>query len=53
MDARCYGLAQVLDMQEQVNLSAQRQSSPSIDLINSEEQQRILALIEANTWPKR
>ena len=53
MDARRYGLAQVLDIQEQVNLGAQRQSCPYIDLINTQEHQRILELIEANTWPER
>jgi DNA sulfur modification protein DndC len=53
MEARRYGLAQVLDIQEQVNWDTQRRSSPCIDLINREEQQRILELIEANTWPER
>ena len=53
MEARRYGLAQVLDIQEQVNWDTQRQSSPCIDLINTEEQQRILELMEANTWPER
>ncbi len=53
MEARRYGLAQVLGIQEQVNRDAQRQSGPCIDLINPQEQQRILDLIEANTWPER
>jgi DNA sulfur modification protein DndC len=53
MDARRYGLAQVLDIQDQVNRSAHHQSRPCIDLINTEEQQRILELIAADTWPER
>ena len=28
-------------------------TSPCVDLINAEEQVRILELIEANTWPER
>lgn len=53
MEARRYGLAQVLDIQEQVNLAARTQGRPSVDLINEEEHARILELIEANTWPDR
>ncbi len=51
MDARRYGLAQVLDMQEQVNVVAHREGKPCIDLVNEEEHQRILDLIACNTWP--
>ena len=53
MEARRYGLAQVLDIQEQVNHVAQEQGRPTIDLINEEEDARILELIGANTWPDR
>lgn len=53
MDARLYGLAQVLDIQIQVNASAREQNRPQIDLINREEEARIHELIEANTWPDK
>ena len=53
MEARRYGLAQVLDIQAQVNREAKAQGRLRIDLINEEEHARILALIEANTWPER
>lgn len=53
MEARRYGLAEVLDIQEQVNQVARREGRPLIDLINEEEHARILALIEANTWPEK
>lgn len=53
MEARRYGLSQVLDIQEQVNRAARREGRPCIDLLNEEEQVRILALIEANTWPEK
>ena len=53
MDARRYGLNAVLDIQETVNQGAQHQDRPCIDLINTEEQQRILQLIADNTWPQR
>ncbi len=51
MDARRSGLAQVLDIQEQVNTVARVEGKPCIDLINREEYSRILDLIERNTWP--
>ncbi|MBA2679091.1 MAG: phosphoadenosine phosphosulfate reductase family protein [Ktedonobacteraceae bacterium] len=51
MEARRYGVAQVLDIQEQVNVVARREGRPSIDLINEEEHARILELITCNTWP--
>ncbi len=53
MQARRYGLAQVLGIQEDVNQTARAQGRPLIDLINEEEHTRILELIEANTWPDR
>lgn len=36
-----------------VNAAAHEHGRPSIDLINHEEHQRILELIEADTWPAR
>jgi DNA sulfur modification protein DndC len=51
MEARRYGLATILNIQEEINLVSRAEGRPCIDLINEEEQERILALIEANTWP--
>lgn len=53
MDARRYGLSQVLAIQDEVNQAACREGRPLIDLINEEEHARILELISANTWPDR
>ena len=53
MDARRYGLSQVLAIQNEVNQAACEQGRPLIDLINDEEHARILELIELNTWPDR
>lgn len=53
MEARRFGLAQVLDIQQQVNQVAQQEGHCLIDLINEEEWPRILALIAANTWPHK
>ncbi len=50
-EARYFGLTQVLAIQEQVNNVAYAEGRPPIDLINSEEQARILDLIAAHTWP--
>ncbi len=52
MEARRYGLAQVKMIQAEVNALACRQGVPEISLISPEEEQRILELIEANTWPR-
>jgi DNA sulfur modification protein DndC len=53
MDARRYGLDQILAIQSEVNASAEEQGRPPIDLINPEEEARILELIENNTWPQK
>ncbi len=53
MDARRYGLSQVLGIQKDVNAAACNLGRPVIDLINDEEHARILELIAANTWPDR
>lgn len=53
MDARRYGLSQVLAIQNEINTAAHAQGRPLVDLINAEEHARILELIEANTWPDR
>jgi DNA sulfur modification protein DndC len=49
MEARRYGLTQILAIQEEVNRQAEQQQRPKISLINEEEQARILELIAANT----
>ncbi len=53
MEARRYGLSQVLAIQDEVNAEARRLGRPCIDLINAEEQARIRALIAENTYPER
>jgi|MudIll2142460700_1097286.scaffolds.fasta_scaffold67102_3 DNA sulfur modification protein DndC len=51
MDARRYGLSIVLDVQNKINTEAERLGCERIDLINEEEQDRILELIAKNQWP--
>jgi DNA sulfur modification protein DndC len=51
MDARRRALATVLDVQREINRAAEKLSRPEIDLINLAEFDRIIELIEANTWP--
>jgi DNA sulfur modification protein DndC len=53
MEARRAGLAAVLTIQDEVNQVAHTRGRPRIDLINAEEQARILELIAADTWPDR
>jgi DNA sulfur modification protein DndC len=53
MEARRMGLATVLDIQGRVNAEAHRRSLPGVDILNAEEQARIVELIEANTWPNK
>lgn len=52
MPARLKALAEVLAIQEEVNVAARAMGRPEISLINSEEQMRILELIQGNTWPQ-
>jgi DNA sulfur modification protein DndC len=52
MDARRYGLARVKQIQAEVNILARAQGVPEVSLISLEEEQRILELIAANTWPR-
>jgi DNA sulfur modification protein DndC len=52
MEARRYGLASVKQIQAEVNAMAFVQGVEPISLISAEEEQRILQLIEANTWPQ-
>ncbi len=52
MEARRYALAHIKTLQEEVNALAEQQQRPKISLVSQEEEQRILELIEANTWPQ-
>jgi len=52
MEARRYGLARVKEIQAEVNALACIQGMEPISLISLEEEQRILELIVANTWPQ-
>jgi DNA sulfur modification protein DndC len=52
MEARRYGLALVKSIQEEVNLHRPL-GMPEMSLISPEEEQRIIALIDANTWPDK
>lgn len=49
MAARRTGLARVLSIQTRINAAAK--DMPQVSLIDEREHARILALIEANTWP--
>jgi DNA sulfur modification protein DndC len=51
MEARRWLLAQVLQIQEEVNQLAQEAGQPKLSLINSEELARIHELWAAKTWP--
>lgn len=53
MEARRYGLAQVLAVQDEINQAAREQGRSLVDLINAEEHARILELMEENTWPDK
>lgn len=53
MDARRYGLSEVLAIQDEINAAAILQGRPQISLINEDERARILELIKANTWPQK
>jgi DNA sulfur modification protein DndC len=51
LEARRYGLAKVLEIQDEINVAARSQDRPLLSLISTEEQARIEELIAANTWP--
>lgn len=53
MEARSFGLATVLGIQEVINFEAGLRGRPTLSLINEEERARIEELIAANTWPNR
>jgi DNA sulfur modification protein DndC len=56
MDARRYGLAEILSIQSDIQGAAFRhglKNAEDYTLIDTEEHERILELIAANTWPNR
>lgn len=53
MEARRWGLAQILSIQSEVNEIAKQTDRPPIDILNMEEVERINYLIKVNTWPDK
>lgn len=53
LEARRWGLEQVLAIQAEVNALAVQRGRPAVDILNAEEEARIRELIAANTWPER
>lgn len=53
LEARRWGLAEVLQIQAEVNAAADAAGRPRIDLIDPQEEARIRELIAANTWPDK
>jgi DNA sulfur modification protein DndC len=51
MEARLWGLSQVLAIQEEINTKARELGRPEMWLITEEEELRIRELISLNTWP--
>jgi len=51
MDARKWALAEILNIQNEINAVAIAENKPTISLISPEEEFRIRELIELNTWP--
>ncbi len=50
-EARKFGLEQVLQIQQDINIAAIMEGRPEVSLINDEELARITELIKARTWP--
>jgi DNA sulfur modification protein DndC len=53
MEARRWGMAQVLAIQEECNVVARAEGRPLVDILNPDEVARIEELIAANTWPDK
>lgn len=51
MEARRYGLAEVMSIQNEINSAAAVLGRPTISLIDTDEYASIMDLMEANTWP--
>jgi DNA sulfur modification protein DndC len=53
MEARLAALDKVLSIQAEVNAAAAELRRPPVDILNSEEENRIRELIALNTWPQK
>jgi len=53
MEARKWGMAQILDIQREVNEMALKEGKPVVDILNEKEVCRINYLISQNTWPDK
>ena len=53
MDARRWGMDEVISIQEAVNVGARAAGDPEYFLINAEEKAAIEEMISANTWPQK
>lgn len=53
LEARLWGLGEVLAMQAEINSAARERNRPEYSLIDSEEEARIRELIDAKTWPQK
>lgn len=53
MEARRWGIQQVLEIQDEINVGARACGDPEYLLINNEEREAIERLISANTWPQK
>lgn len=53
METRLWGLKEVLNIQNEINSYAEKWERPSISLIDHEEENRIMELIQADTWPDK
>lgn len=50
-EARLSFLDQILDIQNEINVTANLEGKPGIDILNPVETKRIIELIELKTWP--
>ena len=53
MEARRWGLQQVMDIQDEINVGARACGDPEYLLINDEEREAIEQMIAANVWPQK
>lgn len=53
MEARRWGMNQILRIQTEVNQQAEEFSRPRVDILNEEEVSRINELMALNTWPDK
>lgn len=53
MVARRWALSEIIVIQSEVNVAAEREGRIFVDILNTEEINRIEELIAANTWPRR